>query len=64
MRTDLGILVRLLKVIHHLAEKLLGFILTCNILEGYLIFAISFIFPGIGLSEASEHSAASHGTHA
>ena len=63
MGTDLGILVRLLEVIPHLGEKLLGFILTCNILKGYLIIAISFIFSGIGFSEASEHSAASHGTH-
>ncbi len=51
----------MVQVVHHLGQKLLGFILSCHILEGHRI-VVFLIFPGIGLAEAA-HTEAAEAAH-
>ena len=47
MSTNLRIAIRLFQVVNHLVEKLLRFILSCDILEGHLFAVLLFIFAGV-----------------
>ncbi len=51
----------MVQIVHHLGQKLLGLILSRDILEGHGIVVL-LIFPGIGLAEAA-HTEAAEAAH-